>query len=120
LATADQILWAYFNDGECSATGRRGLHRCFAECGANQQIPQSLGVRCLGRSLRRPILWFAIVVRANPWRSLTESLSNTIALLDLHGAVVDRGEHLGRVARNHDVDDGWTIALLHTLLKGRS
>src|SRR5262245_40948566 len=54
-------------------------------------------------------------VRAKP--VLVGQLGNTIALLDWRGAVVDSGEHLGRVARYHDVNDGWPIAFLHALLK---
>src|SRR4051794_31363625 len=44
---------------------------------------------------------------------------HAIALFDLHGAVVDRGEHLGRVARDDDVDHRRTVAFFDALAQRR-
>lgn len=113
-------MWAYFNDGELLGHRQTGPAKVLRRVRREPANP-TVARRSLPRSLAvTPYFVVGDCGSREPWRSLTESLSNTIALLDLHGAVVDRGEHLGRVARNHDVDDGWTIALLHTLLKGRS
>ena len=42
-------------------------------------------------------------------------LRHPIPLFDLHGAVVDRGQHLRRVAGDDDIDDGRAVALGHAL-----
>ena len=48
------------------------------------------------------------------------SLRNTLTLFDLYGAILDSGEQLGRVARNHDVDYGQPIRFPHALLQSKS
>jgi hypothetical protein len=40
-------------------------------------------------------------------------LSDPVTSLDLHSAVVDRGEHLGWVPSDHDVDDSRAVAFFH-------
>ena len=86
----------------------RAIRLAFSPCASKRRYPNLVGN-----------LWLSAGgENLSPWRSFTKRLSNTIALLDLHGAVVDGGEHLGRVARHDDVDDGWAIALFHTLPKG--
>ena len=42
---------------------------------------------------------------------------HSIASLDHHRAVVDRGEHLGGVAGDDDVDDGRAVTFFHALPK---
>ena len=48
-----------------------------------------------------------------------DELSHAIALLDLHRAIVDRGEHLGGITRDDNVNDGRAVALFHTLTQRR-
>src|SRR5262245_2922579 len=76
--------------------------------GSSSLAPENL---CILEGLR---VWPGMAARN---RSSLANLGNTIALLDWRGAVVDSGEHLGRVTRYHDVNDGWPIAFLHALLK---
>jgi len=48
---------------------------------------------------------------------LAKASSHPITALNHHRPIVDRGEHLGGVAGDDDVDDSRAVAFFHALLK---
>src|SRR5215831_16854407 len=92
-------------------------------------LPQSVPERLRGSKIDNKIEYFgaALLLSAVPIsdspktrparsgsRALPAASSHSIALLDLYRSVVDRRQHLRRIAGDDDVDHRWAVAFFHS------